>query len=229
MKKEIKGIYLIERIEDFPGETKKYYVGQALNIFCRLNQHCNNNSTGIDETILKLGVDKFSFRILEVVKYKRDLDKCETKWINHFKQVYGDNYMYNIAQTSNTRIKRSNISQTIKKQIKDLFNEDLGRSIYAIAECFNVSFEDVISIRKPLLEKRGLRWKNGKMIDQNTGQESKDWRGYQFTQKLANKIDEDLKCPQKTAKDIRYVSSSDLKIYLETRDSYEYAPPIELK
>jgi len=30
MKKEIKGIYLIESIEDFLNETK-YYVGQSLN------------------------------------------------------------------------------------------------------------------------------------------------------------------------------------------------------
>lgn len=229
MKKEIKGIYLIERIVDFPNEVKKYYIGQALNIFDRLNQHCNNNSAGIDEAILRLGVDKFSFRILEVVKYKRNLDECESKWINYFKQEYGDKYMYNIAQTSNARTRRSNISQAMKKQIEDLFNEDLGRSIYAIAECFNVSFEDVISIRKPLLKKRGLKWENGKIIDRKTGQEIENWRGYQFTQKLANKIDEDLKCPKKTAKDIRYVSSSDLKIYQNTRDSYEYAPSIELK
>lgn len=136
---------------------------------------------------------------------------------------------YNIAQTSNTRMKRSNVSQAIKQRIEDLFNEDLGRSIYAIAECFNVSYEDVINIREPLLKEKDLAWKKGKIIDTKTGQESKDWRGYQFTKKLTNKIDEDLKCPQKTAKDIRYVSSSDLKIYLEMRDSYEYAPSIELK
>lgn len=200
MKKGIKGIYLIERIVDFPNEVKKYYIGQALNIFDRLNQHCDNNSAGIDEAILRLGVDKFSFRTLEVVKYKKDLDKCESKWINHFRQEYGDEYMYNIAQTSNARTRRFNISQAIRKQIEDLFNEDLGRSIYAIAECFNVSFEDVISIRKPLLEEKGLIWKKGKIIDRETGKEPENWRGYQFTKKLADRIDEDLTCPQNTTK-----------------------------
>ncbi len=228
MKKEIKGIYLIESIEDFLNETK-YYVGQSLNIFERLNQHCNSNSPGIDKAILECGVDKFSFRILEVVKYKKDLDICESKWINHFRQKYGDEHMYNIVQTSNVRIKPTSIPPTIKKQIKDLFNEDLGRSIYAIAECFNVSYEYVIRIRKPLLAKNGLKWKNGKIIDMKTGMEPENWRGYQFTKKVANKIEEDLKCPQKTAKDIRYVSNSDLTIYLKTKETYEYSPSIELK
>jgi predicted GIY-YIG superfamily endonuclease len=43
MKKGIKGIYLIERIETFPCE-KKYYVGQAIDIFRRLNDHCTQNN-----------------------------------------------------------------------------------------------------------------------------------------------------------------------------------------
>lgn len=88
-------------------------------------------------------------------KIQKDLDICESKWINHFRQKYGDEHMYNIVQTSNVRIKPTSIPPTIKKQIKDLFNEDLGRSIYAIAECFNVSYEYVIRIRKPLLAKMG--------------------------------------------------------------------------
>lgn len=62
-----------------------------------------------------------------------------------------------------------------------------------------------------------------------TGWEPENWRGYQFTKKLANKIEEDLKCPQKTAKDIRYVSNSDLTIYLKTKETYEYSPSMELK
>ena len=66
MKKEIKGIYLIERIETVSDETKKYYIGQALDIFNRFNQHCTEIHPGIDAAITKLGSDKFSFRIIAV-------------------------------------------------------------------------------------------------------------------------------------------------------------------
>ena len=51
MKKKIKGIYLIERIDMQQGETRKYYVGQSVDIFTRLNQHCSENNNGIDEAI----------------------------------------------------------------------------------------------------------------------------------------------------------------------------------
>ena len=102
MKKGIKGIYLIERIETFPCE-KKYYVGQAIDIFRRLNDHCTQNNPGIDNAISELGSDKFSFRILEIVHHAEDLDTCESKWINYYKELYGDEQMYNIAQTTNSR------------------------------------------------------------------------------------------------------------------------------
>lgn len=129
MKKEIKGIYLIERIETVSDETKKYYVGQALDIFDRFNQHCTETHSGIDAAITKLGSDKFSFRILEIVKRAKDLNACETKWINIYKELYGDERIYNIAQTQNAR---KTINSQIKAKIKTLFEEDLGRSIYII-------------------------------------------------------------------------------------------------
>ena len=83
-KDELKGIYLIERTTVSTDDSKKYYIGQALDIFKRLNQHCVVNNLGIDEAITKYGVDKFSFRILEIVKTKEDLNTCESKWIKVF-------------------------------------------------------------------------------------------------------------------------------------------------
>lgn len=223
MKKEIKGIYLIERIETVSDETKKYYVGQALDIFNRFNQHCTEIHPGIDAAITKLGSDKFSFRILEIVEFANDLNACETKWINLFKENYGDELMYNIAQTTNTR---TEIDPTIKEKVKILFNEDIGRSIYAIAEYFSIPYKDVIEIRKPLLKKKGLKWKNGKIIDIN-GVEPENWRGYQLTKKLSEKINTMLNTPGYSKKDIRSVSSADLEIYLKSGKEYCYASEIE--
>lgn len=41
MKREIKGIYIIERVVELPDETRKYYIGQSIDIFNRFNQHCS--------------------------------------------------------------------------------------------------------------------------------------------------------------------------------------------
>lgn len=220
---EIKGIYLIERIESDSNE-KKYYVGQAIDIFNRLNQHCTQKNPGIDNAIAELGSDKFSFRILEIVKRARDLDACETKWINRYKEQYGDELMYNIAQTKNAR---KTINPQIRAKIKTLFEEDLGRSIYAIAEHFNIPYDDVIKIRKPLLSKNDLKWIKGKIVDTKTGKEPNDWRGYQFTEELANRIKTILDTPGCSKQDVRLVSQSDLDIFLNQGDNYCYAPEIE--
>ena len=223
MKKEIKGIYLIERIGDESDEEKRYYVGQALDIFTRLNQHCSNKNPGVDDAIARLGEESFSFRILEKVKFAKDLNKCETKWINHYRNLYGDKQMYNIAQTTNESKK---LDSQIKAKIVELFKEDIGRSIYAIAEYFDIDYEDVINVRKPLLKKNGLKWIKGKIIDEGTGMEAKNWRGYQFTQTIVDEIKTLMKEPNFSVEDIRFVSKSDLDKFLETMEEYQCAPSV---
>ena len=223
MKNEIKGIYLIERIGALSGE-KKYYVGQALDVFSRLNQHCTQKNPGIDNAILEFGPKEFSFRILEIVNCAEDLDARESKWIKKNKKLYGDEQMYNIAQTHNAR---TTINPQIKSKIKDLFEDDLGRSIYAIAEYFDISYEDVIKIRRPLLSKQGLVWKKGKIVNKVTGLEPNNWRGGLITEKMARDIDSILSIKGNTKKDIRFVSQSDLKIYLDSYERYKYAPEID--
>ena len=226
MKKKIKGIYLIERIEMQQGETRKYYVGQSVDIFARLNQHCSENNNGIDEAISSFGFEKFSFRILEKVKYVKELNDCELKWINYYRNQYGDSQMYNISQTTNP-CKQFDIS--VKNEIKSLFVEDIGRSIYAIAEFYDISYKDVIKIRKPLLSKQGLKWISGKIINKNSGREPDNWRGGRITKKTANKIDSILLDSNSSVKDIDFVSSSDLDVYLKSKGKYDYAPLIEVE
>lgn len=220
-KDELRGIYLIERLEVSSEDPKKYYIGQALDIFKRLNQHCFSKNRGIDEAITKYGVDKFSFRILEIVKAKEDLNACESKWIKTFIEKYGEDYLYNIAQTNNPR---NTLDSGIRQEITELFKEDIGRSIYSIAEYYNISYDKIIEIRKPLLKEKGLKWIRGKIVDIRTKQEPENWRGYQFTKKLAEKILNELKQEGISEKDIRYVSYSDLQIFLNTMDSYKFAP-----
>lgn len=231
MEKAIKGIYLIERIGELSENEKRYYVGQARDIFKRLNQHCTEKNPGIDNAISALGTDKFSFQILEKVERVKDLDVCEKKWIEHYKNLYGDGQMYNISQTTNAR---NGIDVEIRKKIKELFMKDIGQSIYAIAEHFDVPYEDVIKIRKPLLRERGLKWENikKKIIDVKTDAEAENWRGGVLTLKLADRVNKILEEPGKTIEDVprELISRSDLEIFMKSIKSgeeYNYAPPID--
>ena len=56
-----------------------------------------------------------------------------------YREKYGDEQMYNIAQTKKVR---KQIDPQIKKKIKVLFEEDIARSIYAIAECYNIPYKE---------------------------------------------------------------------------------------
>lgn len=131
--KTIQGIYLIERIQATDDNDKrKYYVGMSNDIFDRWNQHCQNKKQQIDKAILNLGVACFRFQILEKVSRRENLKDKESFWINKYKQEVGEKYLYNISETTNTP--SSEVTKEIKKEIKNLFNEDIGQSIYAIAE-----------------------------------------------------------------------------------------------
>jgi len=129
--KDIKGIYLIERISiDGKKDDPIYYVGQSVGIFNRWRQHCNGTEQKIDRAIKSFGYINFSFLILEVVSKTKDLNARETYWINKFKEK-GENKMFNISQTTNTNPHL--IDTSIKQEIKSLFEEEIGRSIYAIS------------------------------------------------------------------------------------------------
>lgn len=158
-----------------------------------------------------------------MVKYVKELNDCELKWINYYRNLYGDSQMYNISQTTNP-CKQFDLS--IKNEIKSLY---IGRSIYAIAEFYNISYKDVIKIRKPLLSKQGLKWISGKIIDKNSGREPDNWRGGRITKKMANEIDSILHDANSSVKDIDFVSSSDLDVYLKSKGKYDYALLIEVE
>lgn len=222
-KDEIKGIYLIERIKTSDDDHKKYYIGQALDIFKRLNQHCTVNNPGVDEAILKYGPDNFSFRILEIVKSQKNLNACESKWIETYREKYGDSALYNISQTNNPRYR---IDPALKREVVSLFREDIGQSIYAIAEHYNISYDKIIDIRKPILKENNLKWYRGKIINMSTKEEPENWRGYQLTRELGKRILKELN-EGKSEQDIRYVSTTDLRIFLNSKDKYIFAPAID--
>jgi group I intron endonuclease len=228
--KDIKGIYLIQRI-NIEDEGAIYYVGQSVGIFNRWKQHCNGNQQNIDKAIQQFGLLNFTFTILEVVSKTADLHSCETKWINTFKGK-GEKYLYNISQTDNPNPHL--IDAKTKNEIKNLFEEEIGRSIYAIAEKYEIGFNEVISIRKPLLKAKGLSYNmREKNIVDSTGERPENWKGNRVTKNMADKIIS-LQSQGLDNDDIAYecnISIIDLKIffeeYAENKDNLEFAEPID--
>lgn len=229
--KDKKGVYLIERINiDVNDNEPIYYVGQSVGIFSRWNQHCNGNEQNVDIEINRFGYTNFTFKILEEVSKTKDLNERETYWINEFKKK-GESKMFNISQTANANKNRQDPS--IKKEIKSLFEEEIGRSIYAIAEKYKINFMEVVKIRKPLLTKQGLKYdsKTKNIID-GEGQLPKNWKGDKIPKDLGEKILK-LKKQDIDTKDIAYecnVSMVDLKTFLasdEENQSYEFATKLK--
>lgn len=223
---KIRGIYLIEKIVNDNCCEPLFYIGQSEDIFERLNQHCSNNKQRIDKEIRENGIENFRFQILEVVHNIKELKGCETKWINYYKEKYGENMMYNISETSNTN-PYDKVSREIKSKIKELFKEDLGQSIYAISDYFKTPWSEVVKIRKPLLKEKGYSYdrKSGMIVDELTGEEAKNWRGAFFTKSLADRILNEKDCDS-----IKYVSKTDLNLFLNSykNGDYEYAPELKI-
>jgi hypothetical protein len=186
--KKIKGIYLIERITHIDG-APIYYIGQAKDVFKRFADHYTGSEQLIDSTIQQLGFIEFTLRILEVVNKQTDRDEREEYWINHFIEQHGEASVFNKrtggrSGTSKINVSRTREDNTIKKEIKQLFIEEIGRSIYAIAEKYQKPWEEIRDIRKPLLRKYGLKWerKSRTIVRMDNGSEPDNWHGGQITQ-----------------------------------------------
>jgi len=232
-KKDIKGIYLIERLDvSNEKEEPTFYIGLAVDIFDRWKQHWNNKEQYIDKSIQEFGCVNFSFKILELVTKTDDLKYCETKWINFYKQKYGEKRMFNISETSNTNPHQ--IDNDTKRVIKKLFEDQIGRSIYAISEKYQISFEDVIKIRKPLLKKHNLKYDSSvkNIVNKTTGNKPENWNGNKITKTLSERIIS-LKNQNKENREIANecnISITDLEIFLndynKDKDNYNFAETV---
>lgn len=191
MLKSIKGIYLIERIGgDFAADPRRYYVGLAEDIFLRLNQHCCGIEQFIDKAIGRYGMDAFRFQILENVSNKRSLKARESVHIAAYRAKYGDRALYNIAETANQNPTKAD--RATRAAIRARLNQDIGQSIYVLAEEFNTDWHEVKDIRKPLLKANGLKYdrRMNQVVEIATGQVPANWRGGQLTPTLLAELKE---------------------------------------
>jgi group I intron endonuclease len=227
MSDNIKGIYLIERINTDDVKVPRFYIGQAIDIFQRFNQHCFGKEQYIDKTIHQEGVTNFLFSILEKVEKQKELNNREEYWIKVYTDEYGKEMLYNISKAKN--LNPTAIAPIVKKEIKQLFKEDIGRSIYTIAEKYDIDWKEVCKIRKPLLKEKGYKWVNGLIVDSN-GNTIPNWRGGRLTQKKIDFILANKELEEKEIENHCSISVHDLEAFLKeyenVGDNYEVAKEI---
>lgn len=92
--------------------TGKFYIGQAVNIIKRWEQHINNYDNQNEKTydtyfyrsIRKYGIENFSFSIVELCD-QNELNEKETRWINYY-DSYHDGYNSTLGGDGNICVDR---------------------------------------------------------------------------------------------------------------------------
>lgn len=128
------GIYKIENLN-----TKKIYIGQSINIQKRFKEHQRNgkynDSTLIDSDITNLGIENFSFEILEECSVAELNDK-EKYYISYYNSIYPNGYNKTTGGTSENSMFLKYSPQILQQIISDLKNSEL--SIKEIANKYNL-------------------------------------------------------------------------------------------
>jgi group I intron endonuclease len=126
----MQGIYEIRN-----RENDKIYIGSSNNITKRWEQHiCNltykiHHSYKLQQDWNKYGFDNFEFRIIELVKDKKDLLKIEQKWID----ALDIEESYNVMSYTNYKgisvpigfIEAASYSESISQDIKNKLKNNI--------------------------------------------------------------------------------------------------------
>jgi group I intron endonuclease len=131
--------------------NNKVYIGSSIHLEKRFKEHKNSlireshHNKHLQRAWNKYGVDKFEFRILELVQDKNSLLKREQCWID-FKDSSDVDKGYNISPTAGNNLgmkfdieRRERMSSFTSQEIRDikLLHRDTDLSFEAIAKIFN--------------------------------------------------------------------------------------------
>lgn len=101
----------------------KRYIGSAIKLRTRLNQHRSDLNTGkhfnvkLTRAWEKYGADMFSFEVIERVEIKTDLIVREQYWIDHYKAATDG---YNIKPTAGSSLGHKPSPESIEKRAAKL-------------------------------------------------------------------------------------------------------------
>lgn len=129
-------------------DNGKIYIGQALSIWSRANEH-NSKNIQVCDKALKL--HSATIEILEIVSDILQLDEIEDKWINYYNAT-DRNIGYNILKNGNVSGKRgidncnAAFNQSQIDEIVDLLINNTKLSYKDIAKQYGVSQDTILNI-----------------------------------------------------------------------------------
>lgn len=129
-------------------DNGKIYIGQALSIWSRANEH-NSKNTQICDKALK--IHSATIEILEIVSDILQLDEIENKWINYYNAT-DRNIGYNILKNGNASGKKgidncnAIFNQSQIDEIVDLLINNTKLSYKDIANKYMVSQDTILNI-----------------------------------------------------------------------------------
>lgn len=129
-------------------DNNKIYIGQALSVWSRANEHNSKNIQLCDKALKKHSA---TIEVLEIVSDILLLDEIENKWIDYY-DATNKNIGYNILKNGNASGKRgidncnSIFNQRQLDEIVDLLINNTKLSYKDIASLYNVSQNTILNI-----------------------------------------------------------------------------------
>ena len=138
------GIYKIENLKN-----GKIYIGQSINIQKRFNEHQRNgyyeNSQLIDSAIFDVGIENFSFEIIEECSLSELNDK-EKYYIMYYNSIYPNGYNKTNGGSSNFQMFLNYSPDVLKNIIIDIKDNIL--SFKEIAEKYNLDLSMIYYLNR---------------------------------------------------------------------------------
>ena len=129
-------------------DNGKIYIGQALSIWSRANEHNSKNIQICDKALKSHSA---TIEILEIVSDILQLDEIENKWIDYYNAT-DRNVGYNILKNGNASGKRgvdncnAAFNQSQINNIVDLLMNNTKLSYKDIANLYSVSQDTILNI-----------------------------------------------------------------------------------
>lgn len=119
---------------------------------------------------------------------------------------------------------RQKIDNDIKKKIIKIFEQDIGYSVYLIAEHFDIDGLTVINIRKIILKRNELEYNNSikHVVYINTGKIPDNWRGGILTKKQVNLYKKNSNMELEELANLMNISKTDLKVFKQEYNPQKY-------
>lgn len=137
-------------------ENGKVYIGQSIDIERRLDEHKKKRSLTIDDYINALGVENFTFEILEECQEK-ELDQKEQDYIKEYNSRING---YNIQDGGNSNSKGESNGRAVLKEEEIISIRKAYANHYPPKAFYEENFKNKISLSQFQAIWQGRSWSN---------------------------------------------------------------------